>query len=317
MLGDYRIVRKLGGGALGSVYAAVETSTKRGIAVKVIAGEHSQDPRLIERFRREAQLASGARHPHIVDVIGFGQVDGRSFIAMELLDGLDLRETLQIKRRFAPDDLAPVIDQVLAGLEQAHAQGLVHRGLKPENIYLAQLPSGDVRVKLLDFGLRAEGAPGYAAPEQAGGGGVDVRADLYAVGALAYAMASGNPPPHDPGLPAVATSPPLRRFLFKALEKDPARRYSSATEMRAALADALRALGLPEATRRAIALPSLRAAQPGPWSRPPSGDHHSQETEVVPKTSLRPSPQALVVMSAAALAAILLVGVAIYLLLHS
>jgi eukaryotic-like serine/threonine-protein kinase len=208
--GRYRIDRRIGQGGMGTVYAATHLQLRRAVAVKVIARQHTADPRQVARFRREARVATQLKHRNVVEVLDLGQADGREYIAMELLEGVDLCDAIQLAGSYEPVDAISVLDQVLAALDAAHTAGLVHRDLKPENIYLAQSPTGEITVKLLDFGVvkvmeeggqaqltrtgTVVGTPEYMAPEQATGGTVDARADLYALGCIAQAMFCGRPP---------------------------------------------------------------------------------------------------------------------------
>jgi len=267
---------------MGTVYAAWHVDLDRPVALKVVSPRHASEPRVVERFRREARMASQARHPNIVEVLDLGQLEGLWYIAMELLEGLDLYDAIVMKRCYEPAEIVPVLDQVLSGLEAAHGLGLVHRDLKPENVFLARAPGGHFTVKLLDFGVvkvppdgegaqaqltrtgTVVGTPEYMAPEQATDAKVDQRADLYAIGCVAYAMLCGAPPFVDKSVLRVLTShvcdpvvPPSRkrpglahaeavdRFVLKALEKQPERRYQSAGEMRHALAEMAARLGSP------------------------------------------------------------------------
>ncbi|HUS67107.1 MAG TPA: serine/threonine-protein kinase [Kofleriaceae bacterium] len=310
LAGKYRIARSIGAGGMGIVYAASHVDLGTQVALKVIARQHSSDEEMVERFRREARMASQARHPHIVDVLDLGCADGQWYLAMEMLDGLDLFDAIVLQRGYQPAELIAVLDPVLSALETAHGLGLVHRDLKPENIFLAHGPNREVVVKLLDFGVvkvidegaqsqltrtgSVIGTPEYMAPEQATGGKVDARADLYAVGCVAYAMLCGAPPFVDKSvlrvLTAHVTTPPeppswvrpnlpfaalVDAFVLRALEKDPARRFATAAEMRLALSDLARAVGAPDATTRPIRLPE--AGPPGFGDPRPSGPPASSD----------------------------------------
>jgi eukaryotic-like serine/threonine-protein kinase len=292
VFGDrYRIDKMLGKGGMGTVYSAHHLGLDRPVALKVISPEHAADERSVERLRREARMASQARHPNIVEVLDLGQIDGLWYIAMEMLEGVDLYDAIIMKRTYDPMELVPVLDQVLAGLEAAHALGLVHRDLKPENMFLARSHDGFFTVKLLDFGVvkvpeegaqaqltrtgTVVGTPEYMSPEQATDHKVDARSDLYSVGCVAYAMLCGNPPFVDKSVLKVLTShvvespkPPsthrpnlphaaeVDRFILRALEKNPAKRYQSAGDMHAALHHLAATLGSPE-TMRVITNPTL------------------------------------------------------------
>jgi serine/threonine protein kinase len=287
--GRYRIERGLGAGGMGRVYVAHQGD--RRVALKIISRKHSSDARVAERFRREARVASQARHPHIVEVLDHGEADGQLYLSMELLDGLDLREAIALQRSYEPGQILPVLDPILSALEHAHGLGLVHRDLKPENVFLARLANEDILVKLLDFGVvkvpeesaqqqltrtgTIVGTPEYMAPEQALDAQVDARADLYALGCVAYEMLCGVPPFTDTSILRVLTAhatqrplPPSQRrpglpnasrvdaFILRALEKQPQRRFQTATEMRRALAELAAAVGDPEGARRPITLPT-------------------------------------------------------------
>jgi serine/threonine-protein kinase len=287
--GRYRIISMLGEGGMGTVYGAHHVDLDRPVALKVISPRHAADARIIERFRREARMSSQARHPNIVEVLDLGQADGLWYLAMEMLEGVDLYDAIVMKRNYEPAELVPVLDQVLAGLEAAHALGLVHRDLKPENIFLARSGEGEFTVKLLDFGVvkipdegaqaqltrtgTVVGTPEYMSPEQATDNEVDARSDLYSIGCVAYCMLCGLPPFTDKSVLKVLTAhvcespkPPSKvrpglphgakvdRFVLRALEKQPAARYQTAAEMRAALHELAAALGSIE-SMRVIAMP--------------------------------------------------------------
>jgi len=293
VLGDYRLERKIGFGGMGTVYAAQHLSSQRRVALKIIARQHMADARQLARFRREARVASQLRHANVVEVLELGQADGREYMAMEFLEGIDLCDAIILARGYEPADAVPILDQVLQALEVAHGAGLVHRDLKPENVYLAQSANGDLTVKLLDFGVvkvpdegaqaqltrtgTVVGTPEYMAPEQATTGEVDARADLYALGCIAYAMMTGRPPfvgksvllvmaahvkqqPTAPSRlrPALTAAAAIDAFVGRALEKRPDRRYQSAAQMRAALAELARAIGDHHLVERKITMPSQR-----------------------------------------------------------
>ncbi len=312
----YRVERKVGAGGMGTVYAADDLTAGRKVAVKVLSRMYSRDQRVVERFQREARMASQARHPNIIEVSDLGQTrDGRWYIAMELLDGLDLHEAINLKRTYEPAELSPVLDPVLSALEAAHALGLVHRDLKPENIFLARTPDGEIVVKLLDFGVvkvppegaqahltrtgTIVGTPEYMAPEQAMDAAVDRRADLYSLGCVAYTMLCGESPFADKSTLLVLTGhvvrppvpPSVRRpslpsaqavdeFLGRALEKKPDKRYQSAAEMRAALAVLAAQAGDPDAAARPITLPDKTSVE----------STNLQRTVVQPRTASKPTP---------------------------
>jgi eukaryotic-like serine/threonine-protein kinase len=272
LAGRYRIERHIGAGAMGNVYAARQLAGDRAVAVKVIREAHTADSKMVARFRREGRLMLEARHPNIAEILELAEAEGHWFLAMELLEGMNLADAIAQKQNFDPPEIMPVLRAVLDALEAAHAREVVHRDLKPENIFLAGRFGDEVRVKVLDFGVAkvvgqsAEeqltrsgtviGTPEFMSPEQAMGTDVDARSDLYAVGCIAYAMLCGRPPfldnwpmrvimkqafePHTPVSrmrPDLAGFGVIDRFIARALAKKPAERYQSAAEMRAALDD--------------------------------------------------------------------------------
>jgi eukaryotic-like serine/threonine-protein kinase len=271
LLGErYRIDRHLGSGGMGRVYAAFQLASGRRVALKVMNDEHMADPRIVARFQREGQVMAQLHHPNLVEVFEQGQADGRWFLAMELLRGENLADALVDKKTYEPADAVPVLAAILDALDVAHARQIVHRDLKPENVFLARPDDGPPAVKVLDFGVAKVvgmsaqdqltrsgtviGTPEFMSPEQATGTNVDARSDLYAVGCIAYAMLCGRPPfvdnwpmrvvmkqafePHAPPSrvrPALADATRVDAFVARALEKEPARRYQTAGEMRTAL----------------------------------------------------------------------------------
>jgi serine/threonine protein kinase len=267
----YRVDRPIGSGTAGNVYAALDLSNGRLIAVKVINRSHTDDPTMVARFQREGRIIADLHHPNIVDVFEVSQLDGHWVLTMELLEGTNLADAIDAKGAYEPRDAVPILDGVLGALEIAHAHQIIHRDIKPQNIFLAKTGGGDARAKVLDFGvakvvgLSAEeqltrsgtilGTPEFMAPEQATGAGADHRSDLYAVACVAYTMLCGRPPfiddwamrivmkqafeaPLPPSRlrPRLARTPGVDRFMARALEKKPGERYQSASEMRAALA---------------------------------------------------------------------------------
>jgi serine/threonine protein kinase len=208
-IGRYRIVRRIGQGGMGIVYAAHDEELDRALAIKVI-GTDRVDETAIRRFRREARAAAAVNHPHVCQLYEIGEHRGALFIAMELLEGEALYDCLLRGALPVPEAVATALG-ILSALSALHGRGLVHRDLKPSNVFLT--PHG---VKLLDFGLARRGpaeegiqgaseltiltragtivgTPGYMAPEQIRGEAVDARADLFALGAILFEMLSGRP----------------------------------------------------------------------------------------------------------------------------
>ncbi|MDB4982046.1 MAG: serine/threonine protein kinase with repeat, partial [Myxococcales bacterium] len=256
--GRYRVMRVLGEGGMGTVYAAEHVDIGKGVAVKILHPQYSRQQDLVERFRREARAASRVGHPHIVDVTDFGTTDeGCAFFVMEHLDGIDLADVLSHERRLEPARASQIAIQICRALEAAHAAGVIHRDLKPENIFLVAREGRADFVKVLDFGIArsldnessrltnpgiAMGTPEYMSPEQAMGGQADRRSDIYSVGALLYEMLTGQPP-HGEGEEAARVhkqepprsprglrpdlSPELERVVMRALERDPSLRQQT------------------------------------------------------------------------------------------
>ncbi len=266
--GRYRILRQLGEGGMGTVYEAVQTNIERRFALKVLVDELRNDEHYLERFRREAVSAARLMHPHIVQVVDFVSAPGEPpFLVMEMLEGSPLGSLLR-RGPIAPPRACRLTVQLLSALEAAHAAGIVHRDLKPPNVFLVTLADGSECVKLLDFGIAKLkesdgysrltatgvliGTPRYAAPEQiASRPEIDARTDIYSVGVLLYCMLVGRPPFTSEGarllIDIKETEPPSLRsidpllapelvaIVERAMQKDPAARFSSAGEMSAAL----------------------------------------------------------------------------------
>jgi serine/threonine protein kinase len=268
--GSYEILDALGAGGMGEVYLARDTRLGRTVALKVLAHEISQDQRRMQRFRQEAKVASSLNQPNILTVFEFGEVEGLTFLATELVDGQTLRDYLHGNRL----KLGEVLDigiQVLAALDAAHEAHIVHRDMKPENVMIRRR---DSVVKVLDFGLAkvadkksstmkseaSEAAtafkttPGtivgtirYLSPEQARGGAIDERTDIWSTGVIMYEMVAGVVPfsgvtsshtivqilEKDPApLSKLGNAPPeLERIVEKAMAKSPDERYQTAKDM--------------------------------------------------------------------------------------
>lgn len=274
-LSGYLIVSRIGSGATGIVFRAEHPDQPHPVALKVLHDNLGSISSLKRRFEREARVLAKLTHPNVVYITDFGVVDGHTFIAMELLEGLTLEEILD-EAPLDPDRAIDIVKQVLDGLAFAHDQQVVHRDLKPANVFLTQNPDGSDHVKLLDFGLakllsvddisddgtltrkgRIVGTPAYMAPEQITGVSLDVRADVYSLGILLYELlADRRPflserrsellrshlldpvPPLSEARKALVVHPMLEAIVRRALEKDPASRYANAAEMRVAM-DAL------------------------------------------------------------------------------
>ncbi|MDB5334611.1 MAG: hypothetical protein JWN70_230 [Planctomycetaceae bacterium] len=266
----YRPVKVLGQGGMGTVYLAEDTRLGRNVAIKTLRPELAVNAQAKERFLREARLAAMLEHDHIVPIYSVGEADGTPFLAMPLLKGEPLNALIQRTNGPLPVPTAVrLAREVALGLAAAHERGLIHRDIKPGNIWL-EAPTG--RVKILDFGLAkaAEvasegmselnltatgaivGTPAYMAPEQANGDPVDCRADLFSLGCILYEMLSGQRAfsgattfsilmslasqiPIAPDKLSPQCPPALSRLVMQLLEKDPAKRPVSATAVIQAL----------------------------------------------------------------------------------
>ncbi|MGI8802898.1 MAG: serine/threonine-protein kinase, partial [Solirubrobacteraceae bacterium] len=244
----YKIESVVARGGMGVVYRARHAELGRSVALKVIAADRAGDETFRKRFVREARLAASLDHPNVIPVFEAGDDDGLLFIAMRLVEGSDLERLIAADGPLAPALAVRLIEQAAAGLDAAHARGLVHRDIKPANILLAG-PPADPHVYVTDFGVATSLAPnrpltlasewvgtaGYAAPEQTQGGAVDARADVYALGCVLFAALHGRPPfTHGPG-----GGGPLDQVVARALSRRPDDRYDSAGDLAAAARAAL------------------------------------------------------------------------------
>ena len=266
-IGRYLVLSEIGRGAMGTVYRARDESLDRDVAVKVMTvGAADADARA--RFEREARAAARLSHPNIVVVYELGEHAGAPFMALELLEGTDLQRAIEEGVRPDPRATLPIVLQLLAGLGQAHEHGIVHRDVKPSNVFL---PLGRP-VKVMDFGVARlaghgtttagtiVGTPNYMSPEQVAGGELDGRSDLFSAGLILYELVTGeravaadtvvaamykiaHETPDFSKIPAEPSWEALRRVLERALARDRETRYPTAAAMAGELGSALVALG--------------------------------------------------------------------------
>jgi serine/threonine protein kinase len=251
--GRYRIERSLGHGGMATVHLARDEELGREVAIKRLSEALSGDEIFRERFMREARTAAGLSHPNIVGVFDVGEEDGVPYIVMECVDGRTLAELLVESGPLDPDRAVDLILQACAGLEHAHAAGLVHRDIKPQNL----LVRDDDTLKIVDFGIARPvdgtqltlagtilGTAAYLAPEQALGERVTAAADLYSLGAVTYELLSGRPPyefeslaelpvkqREGPPPPIEGVSQELQDVVRRCLAPDPADRPGSAAAL--------------------------------------------------------------------------------------
>ncbi|WP_437686087.1 protein kinase domain-containing protein [Sorangium sp. So ce176] len=307
IVAGYRVTRLLGRGGMGEVWAATRESDMHPVAIKVLLARAAMKPDLVRRFDREAKIASAIKSPYVCQLLEVNETDdGAHLLVFEQLDGESLADRLKREQYLPFSEVGPIIDDVLQGLVAAHAAGVVHRDLKPGNIYLEHLglPDRRERAKILDFGIskitRREkeeptltafdatlGSFAYMAPEQVRGAArADERADIYAVGAVAFRALSGRLPFEgataavlvamklDRAAPSLAEATGekwpvgIERFLERALDRRRERRFSSAEE----------------------ALTSWRAIQPANITRAVRRSQRSRLPSELPEALLEDNP---------------------------
>jgi serine/threonine protein kinase len=264
-IGPYQVVKLIGRGGMGSVYLAKDPLLDRRVAIKMLRLDHAENAIAKERFFREARIAAGLKHDHIVTIYSIGEQEGIPYLAMEYLAGMSLERLLQRKRQLSWFQIARIGRELAKALAAAHEKGLIHRDIKPANVWLEQLTEekgGKTRVKLLDFGLArfaqqaagptqagmVVGSPHYISPEQARGKDLDGRSDLFSLGVVLYrasthrfpfngedtislltSLALDDPKPISQYKPDVPEQ--FEELILRLMAKDPDDRPASAAEV--------------------------------------------------------------------------------------
>ncbi|MDA3864370.1 MAG: serine/threonine-protein kinase [Deltaproteobacteria bacterium] len=266
-IGNYKIMDLLGSGAFGDVFLGRHPSIEREVAIKVLDGFLSRDPEIVQRFKDEARSVNIIKHPNIIQIFDFGQLDdGRQYFIMELLHGIELGELIEEKGNLSVRETMIIAKQVLSGLDVAHKLGIIHRDLKPDNIFVS-MKGNFPEIKILDFGIAkllgeaaqskastgrglVMGTPLYMSPEQASGSIEEIAppSDLYSFGVIMFKMLSGQYPINAETprklLFKQVSEPPLKLFdltrgipekfcnvIDRTLEKEPEKRPQSAMEL--------------------------------------------------------------------------------------
>lgn len=267
LAGRYEIVGRIGAGGMSNVYKAKDQKLNRFVAVKVLKPEFSTDATFVKKFRVEAQSAAGLSHPNIVNVYDVGEENGIYYIVMELVQGITLKHYIERKGKLDIREVLNISVQIASGMGAAHANRIIHRDIKPQNVIMSR----DGKVKVTDFGIakaadsttvttNAAGSVHYISPEQARGGYSDEKSDIYSLGITIYEMVTGRVPYDGENNVSVALqhiqgnmTPPsqlnpdiprsVERIILKCTQKKPDLRYSSAKEL---IMDLRRALAEPD-----------------------------------------------------------------------
>jgi len=332
-IGNYKIVRVIGEGGMGTVYLAEHPMIGKRVAVKMLRPDLGTDPGLVSRFFQEARAVNEIRHPNIVDISDFGKTeDGIVYFVMELLEGRSLRDRLNAEGPLPIDDVATIGRQVCDALAAAHRVGIVHRDLKPDNIFLLADPTGALRSKLFDFGVAkllgeqekqvghktiagsVVGTPFYMSPEQALCQEVTAAADIYAMGVVMFEMVTGRVPfaaeqlvlllnaiLKEPAPPASQFRPDvpafLDRLILRCLEKDPGARPRTMEEVVALLG-----AGAADLAGQSVAFGETIAVGPGLTVPRPTAARPTAMTArtSAPSTHATVRPQAILARTVAA-----------------
>jgi serine/threonine protein kinase len=327
-IGKYKALVKIGQGATSTVYKGYDDALGRYVAIKAISAESGGDETLRKRFEREAQSAARLAHPHIITVYDFGQEQDKLYMAMELLEGMDLKQAITENQLPTLDQKLDVMEQICDGLAFAHSHEIVHRDLKPANIRLLS----DGQVKIMDFGLARHagsdmtrtglvmGTPYYMSPEQMRGEHVDTRSDVFSLGCVFYELITGSKPFEAESLHSVLYKvlqsnprPPKEliadlpgvvvQLLDRALAKDRAQRFANGSEFLRAVQEAREAIATgrgdqpmaaPEPPTVLVQPPPAREAKPQPKPHvpepaPPTEGSRSSTPSPLRRTASSPS----------------------------
>ena len=255
--GRYEILAQLGEGGMGAVYKALDHELDRVLAVKLIRDRYANEPAMLTRFKRELVLARQITHRNVIRIFDLGVADGMRFISMEYVEGRTLSSMLKEKGKLHPAQAVGIVRQICEGLVVAHKEGVIHRDLKPANVMI----EAEGRVVIMDFGIARAldrstltstgsiiGTPVYMSPEQAQGGTLDARSDLYTLGIIFYELLTGELPfkadnvmttllmrcqqdPVPPNQVDPSVPPALNKIILKAMTRDAGHRYQNASEM--------------------------------------------------------------------------------------
>jgi serine/threonine-protein kinase len=288
--GRYELRRQLASGPAARVYLAQDLQLGRPVALKVLGPDLARDPAIVDRFRQAASTAASVHDPRIVTIYDWGDDQGAVYVAMELVEGSSLAETVETARRLGVDQTVSLGIGVAQALDAAHRAGLVHGSLTPRDVLLAR----DGSVKVTDFGTATAGLAAlgdqldiatYAAPEQLQGAAPDARSDLYALGGVLYVAATGSPPfaapdavaltqrklaehPMPPSASTPGIPPGFDAVVERLLDRDPGRRYASAIDAAAELRRLQETIQVPLAAAT-TAMPTMAAAPLGGPPEPP------------------------------------------------